>query len=237
MDPTIDRPVGCASGGDLYFLVGAHRVRVDPNLWKLEVSLHDELAVPRTSPVQACMAAPLRVLWLRIFGPATRDVMTWISPILADGTHPDFKQIRDHFLPHESSCNRGPHWTWCGTPLSMKLVSPNNMGTNGYVSLKFDLDFYRTPTGGTFFVSSRGDRPLYLREWAVTYRWDDTLVIGYQTKPCTRPPKGQPPICTPLNYIETDRDVHGIVRSVLDVPASSDAQSNKSPAKAAPSSR
>lgn len=225
IDASVDRRVGCISGGNLYFLVGAHRVHVDPLRWRLRVRLPDEY-VARTPPVQACKSTPLKVHRLDLFGPTDRELMSRQGLTLADGTLSELRHIRDDFLPIESSCRRGPHWTWCGTAVGMSITNPDNSGTDPYVSLKFDPDFYRTPTGQPYFVSSRGDAPLHLKEWAVVYRWDGTLVLGYRNKPCTRPPKGQKPVCTPLNYIDVDRDVQQLVRSVLD-----DAPSPSSPAK------
>lgn len=238
IDASVDQLVGCVSGGDLYFRIGAHQVRVDSKLWRLSVRLHGAY-VARTSPFQACQAAPLRVRWLHVLAasPNYQDSMPWGSAILAEGTDPEFKKIRDDFLPHESTCRRGPHWTWCGTEKTVQVDEKTDPdGTSPYVSLKFDLDFYRTPTGSAFFVNSLGDPPLYLRPWGVTYRWDESLVVAYGSYPCTRATNGQMPNCSPLNLIEIDRKVRSTVRSLLVAPSAAGVRPPKAPTKREPGS-
>lgn len=213
------RLVGCLQGGDLVFLIGDHRVRIDPKVWRLEVRLANE-NVPRFPPVQACESDPLRVFWLRVVGPLDEDPYSWASAVtLADGTDPQLRQIRNDFLPHESTCRRWSHWTWCGTEKTVQeheKLSPQ--GSSSYVSVKFDLDFYKAPMGDAFFISSLGDSPLHLSPWGVTYRWDTTLVIGYEANPCKRPIPNQKPDCSPGNLIENDQRVRNTVRSLLGVP-------------------
>lgn len=216
IDASVDGLVGCSMGGHLHFLVGAHRVRVDPLPWKLRVRLPDNKGPSKASPAQACEKAPLRVRWLTLSGPAGRELVTARGLTLADGTDSELRQIRDDFRPIESSCRRGPHWTWCSDAAGMKLVHPNDIGSDPEVSVKFDPDFYRTPTGSPFFVSSNGDRPLNLGRWGVVYRWDETLVLAYHSYPCTRPTNAQEPICNPLIHIDIDRDVRRLVQGLLD---------------------
>jgi len=239
IDASVDQLVGCNTGGHLYFQVGAHRVKVDPKLWKLRVNPKAPY-VRMSAPIQACQSAPLLVRWLQVMPVSStlEGQMTRVSPTLADGTDPEFKKIRADFLPHESACRRRTHWTWCGTEKSVhedEKTAPD--GASPYVSLKFDLDFYRTPTGGTFFVSSRGDAPLYLSPWGVAYRWDETLVIGYRAQPCKKPLKNQKPDCSPMNLIELDRQVHSTVRSLLDASRPVPARQHTTPSKPQPSAR
>ncbi|MBQ0936071.1 hypothetical protein [Ideonella paludis] len=91
-------------------------------------------------------------------------------------------------------------------------------GVDPWVSLRFDLDFYKTPTGKAFLITSNGSRPLYLREFGVAYHWDDSLVVAYHSKPCSWMPPLREQHCSPLNYLSHDRRMQVVVRSVLDQP-------------------
>lgn len=209
----------CESDGARYFQIGNHRVRVDPKLWRLRDPRTTENTPADTLPTKACRKAPLRLLRLEIVSQSPYTEGNLIHLYLADGTHPDFRHLHADFLPHESSCKRGPHWTWCSTEKTMQLVEgPSPADTDPWVSLKFDLDFYATPTGRAYFVSTRGEGPLYIQRYAVNYLWDDSLVIGYSAKPCRWMPPLREQNCTPLNYLSLDRRMQEVLRSVLDQP-------------------
>lgn len=227
--PTAPRPVpagpgaenieSCESDGARYFQIGNHRVRVDPKLWRMRDPRTTENTAADTLPVKACRAAPLRLLRLEIFSQPPYTEQNFAHLYLADGTHPEFRHLHADFLPHESSCKRGPHWTWCSTEKTMQVLERGRLQeSDPWVSLKFDLDFYATPTGGAYFVSAQGEGPLYIQRYAVNYLWDDSLVIGYSAKPCRWMPPLRERHCTPLNYLSFDRRMQAVVRSVLDQP-------------------
>lgn len=214
-DPTVNRGVECQVGGDLFFRVGAHLVRVEASRWTLQVRLLDE-RFPKDMPIQACENEPLKVARISLFGPNDRDLVDRKGFILADGTLPKLKNFRDDFHKTETECRHFKEWSWCTDAASMRLDRlDGTAGTSPNVSVKFNRDFYATPTGGTFFVSAIGDSPFYLGRWGVIYRWDDSLVVAYTSYPCNRPIGSEKPFCTPTKYIEFDRDIRRLVERVV----------------------
>lgn len=215
LDASVDGLVGCASGGHLYFLVGTHRARLDPRRWNLRARFLDNTGPSKVLVTQACENAPLRVGWIEIFGPTDRALFNRRKIVLADGGMAGLHQIREDFKPHELSCRREAHWVWCSTDVALGAAANGSyQAVDPYVSVKFDLDFYRTPAGRSLLVSSRGDH-FFLGGHDVIYRWDDTLVLGYRSDPCDGSSIGRKQTCSPLKYIDVDRDVQQLVRGLI----------------------
>ncbi|WP_235582036.1 hypothetical protein [Rhizobacter sp. Root1221] len=234
IDKSMDISVGCASGGDLYFEIGEHLVRVDPDRWLVSPRALLSRAPSQSIPRQACKTAPLRVAALQLAGPMDRKPEQMRNLRLFDiaATPDHMLDMRDDFRPHESTCRRGAHWTYCSAEISMSLATPRNEGIDAFVSLKVDSDFYRTPVGGVFFVPSGGSIVMQ-GNFIVFYRWDKSLALASVGEPCTRPPYGQVPVCNPSILIEGDRDIRQLVRGLLD-PEMTPAPKAEKPATASP---
>ncbi|WKB50834.1 hypothetical protein [Eleftheria terrae] len=203
----------CPSGGDLYFEIGGHRVRIAAERWAVRLRVGDGFEDLHGETLEACSAEPLRVYELRVFGPAELPLRERRTIALLDTRSNLIRELRTDFLPHESSCRRGPHWTTCSTAAMMREMGPDDWTA----SLRFDPDFYRAPDGAPFFIVGTHGYPMIGNFGPVAfYRWDAALAVAYRARPCRPRGPDLPPDCQPNHYIEADRELRRLVQGLIE---------------------
>lgn len=203
----------CPSGGDLYFEIGGHRVRIAAERWAVRLRVGDGFEDLHGQTLEACSGAPLRVYELSVLDPAERPLRERWTIALLDTRSKLIRELRTDFLPHESSCRRGPRWTWCSTKDSMREAGP----IDWRVSLRFDPDFYRAPDGAPFFIVGINGYPMIGNFGPVAfYRWDAALAVAYPARPCRPRGPDLPPDCQPNHYIEADRELRRLVQGLIE---------------------
>ncbi|WKB50837.1 hypothetical protein [Eleftheria terrae] len=218
----------CPSGGNLYFQIGGRRIRVATERWAVWVRIGDGFEDLRGRTLEACRAAPLPVYEIRIGGPAELPIGERWTIALLDTRSDLIRDLRSDFLPHEASCRRGPHWTWCGTAATMREAGP----TDWTVSLRFDPDFYSAPDGAPFFIVGSNGYPMIGNFGPVAfYRWDAALAVAYRARPCRSRSTDLPPDCEPSHYIEADRELRRFVQDLIEPGSPAARAGNRRPSR------